>query len=149
MKKKSVKWSINVRDYLSYIKPHHNRAWMWSLESAEKRRCSVTMQLEFDSQFFMSIVFLGFAGLLCYLYTFFVEKQKRLRSKLMKQGITGPPSTILLGNILELQKFRSSTSKSSSSSSSQIPSSHNCAALLLPIFDKWRDQYGIICVSFS
>ncbi|XP_027933569.1 cytochrome P450 714C2-like [Vigna unguiculata] len=99
------------------------------------------MQLEFDSQFFMSIVFLGFAGLLCYLYTFFVEKQKRLRSKLMKQGITGPPSTILLGNILELQKVRSSTSKSSSSSS-QIPSPHNCAALLLPIFDKWRDQYG-------
>ncbi|QCD77939.1 cytokinin trans-hydroxylase [Vigna unguiculata] len=98
------------------------------------------MQLQFDSQFFMSIVFLGFAGLLCYLYTSFVEKPKRLRSKLMKQGINGPPPTILVGNILELKKARSDTSKPSSSS--KIPSSHNCAALLLPLFDKWRNEYG-------
>jgi len=111
-----------------------------------KRRCSVTMQLQLDSQFFMSIVFLGFAGLLCYLYTSFVEKPKRLRSKLMKQGINGPPPTILVGNILELKKARSDTSKPSSSS--KIPSSHNCAALLLPLFDKWRNEYGI-CLSFS
>lgn len=115
---------------------------MW-LESAEKRRCSLTMQLQFDSQIFMSIVFLCFVGLLCYLYSSFVEKPNRLRSKLMKQGISGPPSTILLGNILELQKARSATSKSSSSSS-KVPSSHNCAALLLPLFDKWTNEYGIL-----
>ncbi|KAG2395043.1 Cytochrome P450 [Vigna angularis] len=99
------------------------------------------MQLQFDSQFLMSILFLSFVGLLCYLYTSFVDKPNRLRSKLMKQGISGPPPTILLGNILELQKARSATSKSSSSSS-KVPSSHNCAALLLPLFDKWRNEYG-------
>ena len=38
-----------------------------------KKKCSVTTRLEFDSQFFMSIVFDGFTGLLCYLYSFFVE----------------------------------------------------------------------------
>jgi len=98
------------------------------------------MELEFDSQFLMSIVILGFVGLLCYLYTLFVEKPNRLRSKLIKQGINGPPPTILLGNILELKKARSATSKSSFS---ETPSSHNCAALLLPLFGKWRDQYGM------
>ncbi|XP_047154769.1 cytochrome P450 714C2-like isoform X2 [Vigna umbellata] len=103
------------------------------------------MQLQFDSQFLMSILFLSFVGLLCYLYTSFVDKPNRLRSKLMKQGISGPPPTILLGNILELQKARSATSKSSSSSS-KVPSSHNCAALLLPLFDKWRNEYGQVFV---
>ncbi|KAK7333091.1 hypothetical protein VNO80_29853 [Phaseolus coccineus] len=97
------------------------------------------MKLEFDSQFFISVVFLGFVGLLCYLYTLLVEKPNRLRSKLMKQGINGPTPTILLGNILELKKSQCATSKSSSS---ETPSSHNCAALVLPLFDKWRDQYG-------
>lgn len=96
------------------------------------------MKLEFDSQFLISVVFLGFVGLLCYLYTLLVEKPNRLRSKLMKQGINGPPPTLLLGNILELKKAQSATSKSFS----ETPSSHNCAALLLPLFDQWRDQYG-------
>ncbi|XP_027933571.1 cytochrome P450 714C2-like isoform X2 [Vigna unguiculata] len=98
------------------------------------------MQLHFDSQFFMTIVFLSFIGFLCYLYTSFVEKPNKLLSKLMKQGINGPPPTILLGNILELKKAHSAASKPSSSS--KIPSSHNCAALLLPLFDKWRNEYG-------
>ena len=97
------------------------------------------MKLEFDSQFLISVVFLGFVGLLCYLYTLLVEKPNRLRSKLMKQGINGPPPTLLLGNILELKKAQSATSKSFS----ETPSSHNCAALLLPLFDQWRDQYGM------
>ncbi|CAJ1960653.1 unnamed protein product [Sphenostylis stenocarpa] len=97
------------------------------------------MQLQFDSQFFMSIVFLGFGGLLCYLYTSFVDKPNRLRSKLVKQGINGPPPTILLGNILEIKKARSNNSKSSSSGA---PTSHNCAGLLFPLFDQWREQYG-------
>ncbi|ESW18913.1 hypothetical protein PHAVU_006G081800 [Phaseolus vulgaris] len=96
------------------------------------------MKLEFDSQFLISVVFLGFVGLLCYLYTLLVEKPNRLRSKLMKQGINGPPPTLLLGNLLELKKAQSATSKSSS----EFPSSHNCAALLFPLFNKWRDQYG-------
>ncbi|KAK7387316.1 hypothetical protein VNO78_28030 [Psophocarpus tetragonolobus] len=119
------------------------------------RRCYLAMQLQFDSQFFMSIVFLGFVGLLCRLYTSLVEKPNRLRSKLMKQGISGPTPTILLGNIKDIKKARSTISNSPSSAP---PASHNCASVLLPLFDKWREQYGqvfmfslgnrqILCVS--
>ncbi|XP_047154768.1 cytochrome P450 714C2-like [Vigna umbellata] len=101
------------------------------------------MQLQFDARFFMSIVFLCFVRLLWYLYTSFVEKPKKLRSKLVKQGISGPPPTILLGNILELKEAHSAASKPPPpSSSSKVPSSHDCAALLLPLFEKWRNEYG-------
>lgn len=99
------------------------------------------MQLQLDSQFFMSIVFLGFVGLLCRLYTSLVENPNRLRSKLMKQGISGPPPTILLGNIVDIKKARSTTSNSPSF---EIPVSHNCASVILPLFDKWKEQYGML-----
>ncbi|KAK7387315.1 hypothetical protein VNO78_28028 [Psophocarpus tetragonolobus] len=97
------------------------------------------MKLPFDSHFFMSVVFLCSVGLLCYLYTSLVEKPNRLRSKLRKQGVSGPPPTILLGNIMELKKARSTTSNSLSS---EPPATHNLAAVLLPLFDKWSKQYG-------
>ncbi|RDX75677.1 Cytochrome P450 714C2, partial [Mucuna pruriens] len=97
------------------------------------------MQLQLDSQFFMTIVFLGFVGLLGCFYTSLVKKPKRLRSKLMKQGISGPPPTILLGNIMALKKALSTTANSPSF---EPNSSHNCASVILPLFDKWREQYG-------
>ncbi|KAG4935112.1 hypothetical protein JHK85_050031 [Glycine max] len=73
----------------------------------------------------------------------------------MKQGISGPPPTILLGNIVDIKKARSTTSNSPSF---EIPVSHNCASVILPLFDKWKEQYGqvfmfslgnrqILCVS--
>ncbi|TKY47290.1 cytokinin trans-hydroxylase [Spatholobus suberectus] len=104
------------------------------------------MMLQFDSQFFMSIVFLGFVGLLCRLYTTLVEKPNRLRSKLMKQGISGPPPTMLLGNIVDIKKARSTTANSPSF---EPPASHNCASVLLPLFDKWREQYAGQVFMFS
>ncbi|XP_061348757.1 cytochrome P450 714C2-like [Gastrolobium bilobum] len=97
------------------------------------------MQLQFDSQFFMSIVFLGFVVLLFHLYNVLVEKPNKLRSKLRKQGINGPPPTILLGNIREIKKAQRITANNSSIESN---SSHNCAAYVLPLFEKWREQYG-------
>ncbi|KOM48044.1 hypothetical protein LR48_Vigan07g174800 [Vigna angularis] len=70
------------------------------------------------------------------------EVGKRLRSKLKKQHISGPPPTILLGNILELMEAHFAASKPPSPSSSKVPSSYDCAAPLLPLFEKWRNEYG-------
>ncbi|CAN6559179.1 unnamed protein product [Malus baccata var. baccata] len=94
--------------------------------------------LQFDAKMLMSLVFLGFVGLFVRLYDGLVAKPKRLRSLLTKQGINGPPPTLLLGNIMEIKKARGS----SNSTSGLIPSSHNCAALVFPFFEKWRKQYG-------
>ncbi|XP_061348758.1 cytochrome P450 714C2-like [Gastrolobium bilobum] len=96
------------------------------------------MQFQFDSQFFISIMFLGFVVLLFRLYVVLVEKPNRIRSKLRKQGISGPPPTILLGNIRDMKKSQLLTAKSPSF---EPPAFHNCASVL-PLFEKWREQYG-------
>ncbi|KAL1125055.1 hypothetical protein V6Z11_A13G017500 [Gossypium hirsutum] len=80
---------------------------------------------------------------------------KRLRSKLEKQGVTGPPHSLLLGNLWEMMstKFKSSKTPkqqqqiynnlhaSDSIGTTQI-TSHNCAAFVFPYLVKWRRQYG-------
>ncbi|PNX85385.1 cytochrome p450 734a1-like protein [Trifolium pratense] len=98
------------------------------------------MKVQFDSQFFTSIVFISFVALLFRLYTSFVHKPNVLRSKLRKQGISGPPPTILLGNLMEIMK-----------SQLTIPISHsflthNTASLVFPKFEEWRKQYGEVFV---
>ncbi|KAM1226449.1 hypothetical protein ACFX13_005910 [Malus domestica] len=97
--------------------------------------------LQFDSKLLTSLVLLGFIGLLARLYNGHVAKPKRLRSLLTKQGINGPPQTLLLGNILEIKEARGS-----SNSTIEPPISHNCAALLFPFFEKWRKLYGEVFV---
>jgi hypothetical protein len=98
------------------------------------------MKLQFDSQFFTSILFIGFVALLFRLYTSFVHKPNVLRSKLRKQGISGPPPTILLGNLMEIMKSQPSIPNSPCS---EPPLSHNTASLLFPKFEEWREQYGM------
>ncbi|KAK2386498.1 cytochrome P450 714C2 [Trifolium repens] len=94
------------------------------------------MKLQFDSQFFTSILFIGFVALLLRLYTSFVHKPNVLRSKLKKQGINGPPPTILLGNLIEIMKSQLTTPNSHSFLT------HNTASLVFPKFEEWRKQYG-------
>lgn len=96
--------------------------------------------LQVDAKMLMSLVLLGFIGLLVRLYNGLVAKPKKLRSLLTKQGISGPPPTILLGNIMEIKNSRGSTNVFKEG---EAPTTHNCAALLLPFFEKWRKQYGM------
>jgi hypothetical protein len=99
------------------------------------------MKLQFDSQFITSILFIGFVALLFRLYTNFVHKPNVLRSKLKKQGINGPPPTILLGNLMEIMKSQLTTPNSHSFLT------HNIASLVFPKFEEWRKQYGMLHVS--
>ncbi|KAG7946622.1 hypothetical protein I3843_14G049700 [Carya illinoinensis] len=101
-------------------------------------------ELKFDAaKIFIAFAFLGLAGLLVRLYNALVLKPERLRSALRKQGITGPPPTLLLGNIWEIKKALSTTVKAPAG---EIPVSHNCAALIAPFFEQWRKQYGDLFV---
>ncbi|XP_040993795.1 cytochrome P450 714C2-like [Juglans microcarpa x Juglans regia] len=97
-------------------------------------------ELKFDAaKIFIAVAFLAFAGLLVRLYNALVLKPDRLRSAMRKQGITGPPPTLLLGNIWEIKKALSTTVKAPAG---EISVSHNYAALIFPFIEQWRKQYG-------
>ncbi|KAL1308355.1 hypothetical protein HN51_050298 [Arachis hypogaea] len=102
------------------------------------------MQLLFDSEIFTCIVlsvgsFVLF--LLLVLYNTLVGKPKRLRSKLIRQGINGPPTTFILGNIREIKKAKQLTTTPKSHSLEPIDV-HDCASLNFPFIEKWRQKYG-------
>jgi hypothetical protein len=86
-------------------------------------------------------VFIGFVALLFRLYTSFVHNPNVLRSKLKKQGINGPPPTILLGNLMEIMKSQLSNPNSHSFVT------HNTASLVFPKFEEWRKQYGMLIIN--
>ncbi|CAK9142340.1 unnamed protein product [Ilex paraguariensis] len=85
----------------------------------------------------VSITVVGIVGLFIRLYNALVAKPKKLQAALRKQGITGPPPTILLGNILEIKKSRTPKSPTCGA-----PENHDCANVLFPFFEKWQKQYG-------
>ncbi|XP_030968530.1 cytochrome P450 714C2-like [Quercus lobata] len=97
------------------------------------------MELQFDTKTCISLAVLGFIGLLQLLYNALVAKPRRLRSLLSKQGISGPPPSLLLGNAMEMKLGQSTAVKAHTG---EPPVSHNCAASLFGFFDKWRKQYG-------
>ncbi|CAK9161862.1 unnamed protein product [Ilex paraguariensis] len=85
----------------------------------------------------VSIAVVGIVGLFIRLYSALVAKPKKLQAALRKQGITGPPPTILLGNILEIKKSRTPKPPTCGA-----PENHDCANVLFPFFEKWQKQYG-------
>ncbi|XWS56336.1 hypothetical protein CRYUN_Cryun09bG0077200 [Craigia yunnanensis] len=54
----------------------------------------------------VTTLWLGFIALIIRLFDALILKPKRLRSRLQKQGIQGPPSSFLLGNLRDLKKTR-------------------------------------------
>lgn len=97
------------------------------------------MEVQFVIKILFSIVIIALLGILLRLYNGLVMKPKRLRSMLQKQGINGPPPAFLLGNIRQIQKTVSSVVKAT-----DPPLIHNCAALLFPFLELWKEEYGII-----
>ncbi|XWS75271.1 hypothetical protein CRYUN_Cryun01aG0071800 [Craigia yunnanensis] len=83
---------------------------------------------------------LGFITLIIRLFDVLILKPGRLRSRLQKQGIQGPPSSFLLGNLQDVKKTRLKWSKFSEDGNQEI--THNCSSMVFPYFDKWREQYG-------
>ncbi|XP_022743116.1 cytochrome P450 714C2-like [Durio zibethinus] len=88
----------------------------------------------------VTVLILGFLGLLVSLFEALILKPERLRSKLRKHGISGPPPSILLGNIPEMKKVQSQKSKLRREGEQVII--HNCCSAVFPFLDQWRKQYG-------
>ncbi|XP_017618738.2 cytochrome P450 714C2-like [Gossypium arboreum] len=86
-----------------------------------------------------TLVLVSFS-LLSSLFNAMIFSPKRLRSKLEKQGVTGPPHSLLLGNLWEMMSTKFKSSKTPKQQ--QQITSHNCAAIVFPYLVKWRRQYG-------
>ncbi|KAK1571801.1 hypothetical protein Q3G72_023211 [Acer saccharum] len=98
-----------------------------------------------------AVLVLGFVELLVIrLYKRLVVKPERLREMLRKQGISGPPPTMMLGNIREIKKAQAqrkkvrliSTIDDESATATTTSISHNVDATLFPFFEQWRKQYA-------
>ena len=94
--------------------------------------------MEGVAKVFMSLALLGAFGLFFQLYNALVVKPEKLRSILRNQGISGPPPSLLLGNIKAIKNSQSKAVKNSSIDT------HNCDAALFPFFEQWRNKYGRI-----
>ncbi|KAK1368929.1 Secologanin synthase [Heracleum sosnowskyi] len=60
-------------------------------------------------------------------------KPKFLREKLVKQGISGPTPTLILGNVPDIQKMECNSNESLSL---------DCCSILRPHFSLWTKQFG-------
>lgn len=69
------------------------------------------MEVSILAKIFIPLALIGGAGLFLRLYRALVAKPEKLRSALRKQGISGPPPTFLLGNLLDMKKFQTSVAK--------------------------------------
>ena len=93
----------------------------------------------------LTIVLLGLVRILYRACDALILKPRRLRSKLQKQGIQGPPPSFLFGNLLEMRKAVSQVPKPSQGEQGIV---HNCSSFLFPSLEKWTQQYGIIFISY-
>ena len=88
----------------------------------------------------MTSLLLGFITLIIGLFDSLILKPNRLRSRLRKQGIQGPPPSFLIGNLWDLKKTRTKESELSEEGENMI--THNISSMVFPYFDKWSEQYG-------
>nr|POE81401.1 cytochrome p450 [Quercus suber] len=88
----------------------------------------------------ITIALLGFCSKLIQICDALILKPERIRSKLRKQGIRGPPPSFLLGNINDMKKKKKSTTSKIQQGEQAL--THNCSSAVFPFFDLWRKQYG-------
>ncbi|XP_039023553.1 cytochrome P450 714B3-like [Hibiscus syriacus] len=88
-----------------------------------------------------TLLFIGSIGVIVRLHNSLVLTPGRQRSKLQKQGIRGPPPSILVGNLLQMGKKTESKDSSTTLDGKQAIT-HSCCSDVLPFLDKWRRQYG-------
>ncbi|KAF7119820.1 hypothetical protein RHSIM_Rhsim13G0057000 [Rhododendron simsii] len=111
------------------------------------------MEIQTVMTILATIALAGGVWVVVRLYNALVKKPERVRAVLRKQGISGPPPTFVLGNILEIRKAMSSSPKATTSTDHQNKTttdndqaaaqiSHIYDANILPFFVSWRQRYG-------
>ena len=100
------------------------------------------LQLDYAT-IFVSVAAVVIAAASVRLYSALVAKPRRLRAAMAKQGIGGPQPSFLLGNIMEIKKARARDHAADLAIPlGESPTEHDCAKLLFPFFENWRQQYG-------
>ncbi|CAL0307778.1 unnamed protein product [Lupinus luteus] len=93
-----------------------------------------------------SLVVVGILSWLVYVYVNEWYKSERIRRKLIKQGISGPPPSFLRGNLPEMKRIQAqvnTTMKAQSNNNShKLLEHHDYTATIFPYFEHWRKQYG-------
>ncbi|XP_059659818.1 cytochrome P450 714C2-like [Cornus florida] len=90
-------------------------------------------------EFWVSVFSVGVMGVFVLVYKALVMEPERVRSIMRKQGIGGPPPTLLLGNLLEFKKRQP---PAAARSTSENTLNHNWFGTLFPSLEQWRKQYG-------
>ncbi|KAH7542857.1 hypothetical protein FEM48_Zijuj02G0119800 [Ziziphus jujuba var. spinosa] len=101
----------------------------------------MVVEFELIKMLASSIAVVGLIGIVVRLYNVLVIRPRRLRSLLAKQGISGPPSTLLLGNIMEIKKSRARII-SGLAPTGESPADHNCSGVLFHFIEQWSNKYG-------
>ncbi|GAV71499.1 p450 domain-containing protein [Cephalotus follicularis] len=92
----------------------------------------------------VSVVLGGLVGLIFHLYNVLWLRQERSRSKLQKQGITGPPPSFLLGNIPEMTRIKLQVAPRDEQNVGFI--AHEWFSTVFPHIIKWQNEYGPVFV---
>ncbi|KAL5795113.1 hypothetical protein ACOSP7_003707 [Xanthoceras sorbifolium] len=88
----------------------------------------------------LSAVIGGVVGLLFYLYNLLLLRPKLLRSKLQKQGISGPSPSFFLGNIPEMKRIQLQVS--TQKDKNKVGLDHDWPSTVFPFVEKWKNEYG-------
>ncbi|XP_043717055.1 cytochrome P450 714A1-like [Telopea speciosissima] len=92
-----------------------------------------------------SLCLVGFCSLIGYILNAVWMKPERLREKLRKQGIKGPPpSSFLSGNAAEMTKIKSEALNMKQVKDHGEIAAHDYTSALFPYFEHWRKQYGLV-----
>ncbi|XAR71846.1 hypothetical protein NMG60_11018283 [Bertholletia excelsa] len=96
-----------------------------------------------DIYFLPLAVTLGGAAFL-HLFNIAWLKPRKARGVLRKQGIGGPPPSLLHGNVPEMQRIQSAAARAAAHGGVGEFVAHDYASTLFPYFEQWRKEYGSI-----
>lgn len=85
----------------------------------------------------------GVVSLLLYAYHALWRRPEMIRVQLRRQGIRGPDSSFLVGNIPEMTRTSKDTAATTSVGGGGVePPRHDYFARLFPYFGRWSELYG-------
>lgn len=105
-------------------------------------------ELILAAKIIQSALLCGLAVLLWQLYDSLLLKPKRLTSKLRKQGISGPSTSFLLGNLPDIKRIKLSfqaaaaTTTPADHNPNGVHVAHDWPSKVFAFLEQWRNEYG-------
>ena len=93
-----------------------------------------------------SVLVVGVFCIFLHLYNLMWVRPERLRGKLRRQGIRGPPPSFIYGNVPEMQKIQLLMAMKPPNHAQIV--AHDYTSTLFPYFEQWRKAYGTMPFSF-